>query len=144
MTIDKSKEVKSSLSLQNNKVLFKSEIDGNPPISIDYIPPIGDNNGYTSLELFLLSLSSCLGTAILVLLRRMNKGIDSFKIEAIGSRKAEHPTGFKSINIMLYLSSKDISNEEMQKVIKMAEPICPVLSMIKSDIDITFDIMINS
>lgn len=144
MTTDKSKEVKSSITLANTKVQFKGEVDGNEPVSIDYIPPVGDNLGYTSLELFLLSLSSCVGTAVLVILRKMNKTIDTFKIESVGTRKNEHPTGFKSINLQINLNSKDVTSDDMQKTIKLAEPICPVLSMIKEQVEIKIDYKINN
>lgn len=144
MIIDKSKEVKSYLTLSNGKVQFRGEVEGNNPVLIDYIPPVGDNLGYTSLELFLLSLSSCLGTAILVLLRRMNKNVESFLVESSGTRKNEHPTGFKSISMLLILNSENLSSEEMHKVIKMAEPICPVISMIKEQVEIKIDFRINS
>ena len=73
---DKSKTLRASVTLLNEKLHFKGKVDANEPGSIDYTPPLGDNMGYTSLELFLLSLSSCAGSAILVLLRRMNKQID--------------------------------------------------------------------
>jgi len=137
MSLDKSKEVNSSIMLLNNKVHFNGEVEGNEPVSIDYIPPIGDNMGYTSLELFLLSLSSCAGTAILVLLRKMNKSIDTFEIQATGFRKEEHPTGFKKIDLIVKIKTNNISSVEMDKVIKMAEPICPVFSMINEHVEIT-------
>jgi putative redox protein len=73
MITDKSKELKTSIQLLNEKLHFEGIVDGNEPISIDYTIPLGDNLGYTSLELFLLSLSSCTGSAILVLLRKMKK-----------------------------------------------------------------------
>lgn len=73
--IDKSKEVKTSITLVNDKLNFSGIADGNSPISIDYIPPLGDNLGYTSLELLLLSFSSCVGTAVLTFLRRMQKTV---------------------------------------------------------------------
>lgn len=54
---DKSKELNSSIKLVNNKLHFIGSVDNNEPISIDYIAPLGDDLGYTSLELLLLSLS---------------------------------------------------------------------------------------
>ena len=56
--IDKSKMLQSHIILVNDAVNFKGTVEGNPSISIDYTPPLGNNLGYTSLELFLLSLSS--------------------------------------------------------------------------------------
>ena len=47
--IDKSKEVISSIELINDKLNFNGGVEGNQPVLIDYIPPHGDGNGYTSL-----------------------------------------------------------------------------------------------
>ena len=57
MTTDKPKELLTSIHLVNEKLHFEGRVEGNDPVSIDYTPPPGDNLGYTSLELFLLSLS---------------------------------------------------------------------------------------
>jgi hypothetical protein len=54
---DKSKELNASITLINDKLHFKATVGENEPISIDYTPPFGNNLGYTSLELLLLSLS---------------------------------------------------------------------------------------
>ena len=55
--IDKSKELHTSINLINDKLNFTGTVENNIPIAIDYTPPLGDNLGYTSLELLLLSLS---------------------------------------------------------------------------------------
>ena len=134
---DKSIEVKASLHLLNNRLHFEGTADENQPISIDYIPPFGDNLGYTSLELLLLSLSSCVGSSVLVFLRRMKKTITGFKINATGIRKEEHPTGFKTIQLEILLTSTDTSHEELEKLLKLAEETyCPVWSMLRGNVEI--------
>lgn len=141
--IDKSKELRSSIQLINGKVQFKGSVEGNNPVMIDYTPPIGDNEGYTSLELFLLSLSSCVGTAILVLLRKMQKSIHSFEISSVGIRKQEHPTGFKSISLDIKIVSDNLSSSEMERVLGMIEGICPVLSMVNGNVEISYSFKIS-
>lgn len=141
---DKSKELNASIVLVNNKVNFKGSVDGNEPISIDYYPPLGDNLGYTSLELLLLSLSSCVGTALLTFLRRMNKTISAFEIHSKGIRKEEHPTGFKSIVLEVNLNSSDTTDDDLVKVLKLTEDTyCPVWSMMKDnfEVDVKFNII---
>ena len=59
MTTDKSKTLTASIKLLNEKLHFEGKVEGNEPVLIDYTPPLGDHPGYTSLELFMLSLSSC-------------------------------------------------------------------------------------
>lgn len=140
---DKSKELNSVIRLVNNKLLFKGSVEGNEPVSIDYIPPLGDDMGYTSLELLLLSLSSCLGSAMLTFLRRMNKTISGLEIQAKGIRKEAHPTGFRSVHMEIFLESPDATEEDVKKVIGLAEDkYCPVWSMIRGNttVETTFTI----
>jgi len=135
--IDKSKEINASISLINDRLNFKGIVEGNEPVSIDYIPPLGDNFGYTSLELLLLSLSSCLGSAMLTFLRRMKKNIGGFEINSKGIRKQEHPTGFKTIFMEINIKSQDVTEDDLNKVIKLSEDTyCPVWSMLKGNVEI--------
>jgi putative redox protein len=134
---DKSKELKTSISLINDKLHFSGTVGDNIPVSIDYTPPLGDNLGYTSLELLLLSLSSCMGSSILTFLRRMKKTISGFRIHARGIRKEEHPTGFKTIFIEIALESPDVAQDDLDKVIKLSEDTyCPVWAMLKGNVSI--------
>ncbi|HLN52672.1 MAG TPA: OsmC family protein [Lentimicrobium sp.] len=138
--IDKSKEVRAAIWLVNDKLHFMGEVEGNELVSIDYIPPLGDNLGYTSLELLLLSLSSCVGSAVLTFLRRMNRRVDGCQISCKGTRRQEHPTGFESIRVSINIESPDVTEADMQKVIAMAEDkYCPVYSMIKGNTKVVFD-----
>ena len=144
-TINKSKELKASIKLINNKLHFEGNVEGNQPVSIDYVPPFGDNLGYTSLELFLLSLSSCLGSAVLLFLRRMNKTINGFAINAHGIRKEDHPTCFKTITLEISINSNDCSTEDLNKVIKMAEDTyCPVWALVKGNVEVIVKTRITS
>jgi putative redox protein len=140
--LDKSKEVSASLVLVNDRLHFEGLADQNQPVSIDYTPPLGDNLGYTSLELLLLSLSSCIGSSILTLLRKMRKTITSFEIDSRGIRKQEHPTAFKTIILDIKLSSPDTSTDDILKVIKLSEDTyCPVWSMMKGNVEVLINIL---
>lgn len=132
---DKSKQLSASVKLINDKLNFSGIVEGNSPISIDYIPPLGDSMGYTSLELLLLSLSSCLGSAMLLFLRRMQKTISEFEITAQGVRNEDHPTGFKNILMNINIKSPDVNEADLEKVAGLAEEkYCPVWSMIKGNV----------
>jgi putative redox protein len=141
---DKAKALEASVKLINDKLMFSGTVQGNSPIIIDYIPPLGDGSGYTSLELLLLSLTSCLGSAVLTFLRKMKKEISGCEIRANGIRKEEHPTGFKMIDIEIEIQSEDITGADMAKVIKLSEDTyCPVLSMLKGNVEIDIRYKIN-
>jgi putative redox protein len=137
MDIDKSKELKATVRLINDRLHFSGSVDDNDPVSIDYLPPLGDNLGYTSLELLLLSLSSCLGSAALTFLRRMKKSFSEFRITSHGFRRKEHPTGFSKITMVMHLRSSDISSDDLDKVVKMSEETyCPVWSMLRGNVEV--------
>jgi len=141
---DKSKELITTVKLINDRLNFSGIVEGNSPVSIDYIPPLGDNLGYTSLELLLLSLSSCIGSAVLLFLRRMQKTISEFEITAKGVRNEDHPTGFKSILMIIHLKSPDVNEADLEKVVGLAEDkYCPVWSMIKGNVVINLDYTIT-
>ena len=135
--IDKSKELHATLVLVNDRLHFSGAVGTNAPISIDYIPPLGDDLGYTSLELLLLSLSSCLGSAALTFLRRMKKNISGFAVHSRGVRREEHPTAFKTIFLELTVESGDVTAADLDKVIALAEEkYCPVWAMVKGNVEI--------
>jgi len=134
---DKSKELNASIILINEKLNFKGIVGDNIPVSIDYTPPLGDNLGYTSLEQLLLSASSCIGSAALTFLRKMKKTITVFEIHSKGIRREEHPTGFKTIFIQIILQSNDVTEDDLNKVIKLSEETyCPVWTMLKGNVEI--------
>jgi putative redox protein len=142
--IVKSIELTASVKLLNEKLHFEGNVEGNIPVSIDYVPPFGDNLGYTSLELLLLSLSSCIGSSVLIFLRKMRKSITGFEIITRGVRKEEHPTGFKKIFVEIKVCSNDVTSGDLIKVIKLSEETyCPVLSMLKGNVEILITHIIN-
>jgi len=141
---DKSKELTASIRLLNEKLHFEGVVDGNEPVSIDYTPPLGDNLGYTSLELLLLSLSSCVGSAILTFLRKMQKTITSCEISVKGIRREEHPTGFRTITLFINLNSPNTTSEDLNKVLKLSEETyCPVWAILKGNVEIIVNHTIN-
>ncbi len=127
---DKNKQLSASMKLVNDRLLFEGHVDGNHPVAIDYIPPLGDNLGYTSLELLLLSLSSCVATALLVMLRRMGKKIEDFSVRSEGTRRQTHPTSLEEIHLYMEIKSSNLTDEEIEKTLAQIEGICPVLDMI--------------
>lgn len=141
---DKNKELNTTIRLINNKLHFTGQVGDNDPVSIDYIAPLGDDMGYTSLELFLFSLTSCIGSAVLTFLRRMGRTISRCEIHARGLRREEHPTGFTKIFVEFEILSPDVSDEDMKKVITLAEEkYCPVWSMIRGNTEVEINFQID-
>jgi putative redox protein len=128
-----------TVSLTNDKVQLTGVSKSNPdrPIAFDYQPPIGDGQGYNGLELLLMSLAGCSGTAIVYLLRKMRKNISGLKVNAKGIRRSQPPIKFEKILLEFVLNSKDAKDADIQKAIQLAEEsVCPVWQMVKNNVEV--------
>lgn len=135
--------VSVNVDLVNEKVRFSGSARDLPAVSADYFPPLGDGQGYTGLELLLLSLAACSATAIVPLLRRLNRTVTAFRVNASGTRRTQHPTCFEKIAIEFVLTSPDAELADLQKVVRMAEEtICPVWAMLKGNVEIIPDLKV--
>ena len=81
-----SDELFVNVSLVNDKVKFLASTNLRPEkeITFDYVPPVGDGDGYLGLELLLTSFAGCVSTAIVFLLRRMGHTVKGYSMRAEG------------------------------------------------------------
>ncbi|EGW40879.1 OsmC family protein [Desulfosporosinus sp. OT] len=130
-------QLEVSVGLTNQKVQFTGVARANLAIIIDCLPPLGDGQGYTPLELLLISLASCSGTTVLTLLRKMRKNISGLKVNAKGIRREQPPTSFQKITLEFVISSEDVQSSEAEKAIKLTEETyCPVWTMLKNNVEV--------
>ena len=129
--------VEIHMELINQKVKFTGISKTNPetPVAIDYLPPLGDGEGFLGLELLVLSFAGCVSTGIVGLLRRMDKTISDYKMDVIGIKK-EEPLSLQKIQFTVTIESKDISDDEILSVIKRAEEISPVWIAIRNNVEV--------
>lgn len=128
-----------TVSLTNDKVQFTGVSKSNPdrPIAFDYKAPIGDGQGYNGLELLLMSLAGCSGTAVVYLLRKMGMNVSDMKVNAKGIRRSQPPMKFEKIVLEFILNSKDAKDADIQKAIQLAEEsVCPVWQMVKNNVEV--------
>jgi putative redox protein len=121
----------------NQKMGYAGALRSLPPITMDYIPPFGDGQGYMPLELLLMSLAACSGATIAFLLRKMGKNISEVKVNAKGIRRQQPPTSFQKIILEFILTSEDAKDSDILKAIQLSEEsVCPVWAMLKNNVDI--------
>ena len=130
-------QLEVDVKLINQKVQFtgvsKSNVDN--PITLDYLPPLGDGQGFRGLELFLMSFTGCVSTAMVYLLRKKAKTISNFEVNAKGVRR-EQPLSIQTILLEITLESKDTVDTDLQSVIKQAEELSPVWLMLKNNVEV--------
>jgi putative redox protein len=128
-----------TVRLINQKIKFTGVSKGNPdqPVTFDYRPPLGDGQGYSGLELLLMSLSGCSATAVVYLLRKMRKTVSGLEVKAKGIRREQPPIKFEKIYLEFILNSKDTGDADIKKAILLAEEsVCPVWQMIKDNVEV--------
>jgi len=136
--------LEANVTLINDRLHFVGNAMKNEPVHIDYVPPLGDSEGYMSLQLFLLSLASCAGSSVLTFLRKMKKDIQGCEIKASGTRFSQHPTMFEKITLEFKLKSDNVLPEDVEKVIALSEATyCPVWAMIKGNVNVESKYTIN-
>jgi putative redox protein len=126
-----------TVDLMNEKVRFSGSSRDLPAVCADYFPPLGDAQGYTGLELLLLSLAACSATSVVAMLRRMKKTVTGFRVNASGTRREQHPTSFTRIALDFILTSPDAVVADLEKAAQLsAETYCPVWAMLKQSVEI--------
>ncbi len=123
--------------LVNQKVRFKAVSRTNPdrPVALDYVPPIGDGQGFAGLELLLVSFCGCVSTALVALLRKAGKSIISYECSAVGIRQ-ENPLSLKKIKLEVRVQSENIESVDMDKVLRVAAVISPVWLAVKDNVEV--------
>jgi len=132
--------LETNVKLLNGKMKFEARAESHPPIITDYVPPFVNCEGYMPLQLFLISLSTCLGGSITLLLGRMEIKVEDLEIKATGQRRQEHPTCFEKINLAISLKSPNGTQADLEKAVALSQSkFCPVLAMIDKSIEIGFE-----
>ena len=94
-----------------------------------------EKNHQSPMELLLSALASCASVDAVLMMKKKRKEIQNLKVEAEGERNEGIPAFFRTIHLKFTLTSPDATQEEFQKVIKLAvEKYCSVASSLKSDI----------
>lgn len=131
----------ASAELKNDKMKFLGT-SGSNTVMTDYVPPYGDGEGFMPLQLFLVSLSACLGGTVQFLTKNMKKDVSAMTVSAQGERRQTHPTMFESIKLHVRVTSAELTDDDMSGMLKKAEMLCPVAAMVKSAVplEMTFEI----
>ena len=135
MSCSNDNALKIELNVLDEKFKFGGTARSNPEVVIDYFPPVGTGEGYTSLEMLMLSFGSCISTTVGSILRyRMKKTITGIRVTVCGVVKEEHPKCLSEINAVIEFTSNDLTEYDVETALSDAEDkFCPVWAMIKGN-----------
>ena len=130
-------------SIAEKKMMFIGESGGHK-VTVDYIPPNGDGAGFMPMQLYLVSLATCLGSTLRYLAVEQGRTIDDLTIDIRGTRRDRPPTGFETINFDMRVTSPDLDDETIKRLGDMAEKkYCPLTTMLRDDVAVmmSFDVV---
>lgn len=127
-----------TLRSANGKARYSAAARQNPELVVDYFPPVGTGEGYTSLELLMISFTSCISTVLVTLLRtKMQKTVTGITASAKGTVRDEHPKALSRLDAELIIASPDAAVADVERALAVSEEkLCPVWSMIKGNVEI--------
>lgn len=130
--------VEIMLKLVDDKVKFEgvSKTNPNRPIIFDYVPPLGTGDGFVGIEMMTMSFAGCVSTAIVGLLKRKGKKINSFKMDIQGI-KHEEPLYLEAISFTATVDAVDVSDEELAEILTWAEKISPAWIAIRGNVKVS-------
>jgi len=130
--------VEIMLKLVDDKVKFEgvSKTNPNRPIIFDYVPPLGTGDGFVGIEMMTMSFAGCVSTAIVGLLKRKGKKINSFKMDIQGI-KHEEPLYLEAISFTATVDAVDVSDDELAEILTWAEKISPAWIAIRGNVKVS-------
>jgi putative redox protein len=113
-------------------------------VAIDYPPPMGEDTGFTSLELLMVSLASCSSHSIQYVMSTMGMELQDITASAVGKRRVDqHPTVLTQIELTWALKGKGLEQAQVEKAIRMAEEkYCPVWAMLRKEVEISWKVQL--
>jgi putative redox protein len=138
-------EMKVRVGDLQGKMQLKGKGHTDHEVRIDYIPPYGEDNGFTPLELLMVSLASCGGQTVQLLLQKMGKTIEQLEVLANGNRRMDkHPTIITNIELQFNLKGDKLDAPSVENAIKMSEKeFSPVWAILKNNVAITWNYSIS-
>jgi putative redox protein len=130
--------VEITLKLVDDKVKFEGISKTNPdrPVFFDYLPPLGTGDGFVGIEMMVMSFAGCVSTAIVGLLKRRGKTLKSYSMEIQGI-KHEEPLYLEAIEFTALVGADDVTQEDLNEVLTLAEKISPAWIAIRGNVKVT-------
>ncbi len=104
----------------------------------------GTDDGIRPMEMILMGLASCSAFDVVHILKKQRQGLKDLDIEVDGKRREEIPKVFTDIH-MTFLMSGELDPHKVERAIALSvEKYCSVYEMLKSTVNITWSVEINS
>ena len=90
--------------------------------------------GCVPTDTLLASIAGCLAIDVVTFLQKMRAKVTSFEIKTTGERNPTPPQYFKSVDMVIRLSGKDITPKKLDRAISLSqEKYCSVYHTLRKD-----------
>lgn len=120
---------------------FITENESGIKLEIDMLPK-EQKNHQSPMEVLLSSVAACAAVDIVSMVKKRRKTFIDLKAEVDGERREEHPRGFNSIHIKYIITSPDLKEEELERIIDLAvTKYCSVAATLSAELTHSFKII---
>jgi putative redox protein len=121
--------------------LYEASTEAGITVRVD-MRPAALKQDQSPVELLLSAVSSCAAVDIVAILRKRKKTIQTFTIEASGTRNENPPRYFRKIHLTFIIESPDVTSEELEKASALSiEKYCSVAASLKSEITFSVNVL---
>jgi putative redox protein len=93
--------------------------------------------GCKPTDALLLSLAGCMGIDVVMFLQKMKIELESFKVDMRGERNPTPPQYFKTVDIILHLSGKNMNPKKVARAVSLShEKYCSVYNSLRKDMEV--------
>jgi len=104
----------------------------------------GDNDGFRSIELMLVSLAGCTAMDVISILKKKRQEITGFDVKVHADRADEHPRVFTALEIHYLLRGRNVDPAAVERAMELSETkYCPAQAMLAkvAPIKLTYEII---
>lgn len=93
--------------------------------------------GCSPTETLLLSIGGCLAIDVVSFLQKMRCEISAFSMDLSGKRKPDPPQYYKSVELVMHISGKNITEKKIERAISLSQDkYCSVYHSLRPDIEV--------
>lgn len=132
-----------TLTLQDAMAFEVDDGDGHRFL-LDARPELGGaHRGLSPMDNLLAAAAGCTAMDVISILRKMRQDVDTYRVEASGSKREEHPRVFTDLSFSHFFSG-DLSAESAARAIELSiTRYCPVNAMLRATAPIACRYSVN-
>jgi putative redox protein len=92
----------------------------------------------------LLAAASCSAADVVVILKKMQTGLESLRVEAAGVRREQEPRRYVALHLVYHIAGAGIDEAKARRAIDLSiEKYCSVMHTLAPDVRITYELRLG-